>query len=75
MTATRKVGVLRAPCHKDLSCSQDDHDRVSYIDLNKVRANKAVMLVQTIRKSYEGYTREEMERAILARKTQPGEGT
>jgi hypothetical protein len=33
------------------------------------------MLVQTIRKSYEGYTREEMERAILARKTQPGEGT
>ena len=29
-----------------------------YMDLNKVKANKAVMLVQTIRKNYEGYTRE-----------------
>eukprot|EP00804_Cyclotella_cryptica_P028417 CCRYP_014200-RA/>CCRYP_014200-RA protein AED:0.36 eAED:0.36 QI:0/0/0/1/0/0/3/0/238 len=42
----------------------------SYVDLGKHGNKTAAMMVQTVRRNYEGYTREEVERAILARKMQ-----
>ena len=41
-----------------------------YIDLNQDKTGVAAMLVQSIRQNFEGYTREEVEGAILARKMQ-----
>ena len=41
-----------------------------YIDLDDDDSDAAIMLVQTIRKNFEGYTRREVERAIEARKLQ-----
>ena len=51
-----------------------------YVDLGKHGWKAAAMMVQTVRKNFKGYTREEVERAILARKMQargghPSEGT
>jgi hypothetical protein len=45
-----------------------------YVDMKKYGMKAATMMVQTIRKNYEGYTREEVERAILARKMQARAG-
>jgi hypothetical protein len=45
-----------------------------YVDLEEVDGNTATMMVQTVRKNFEGYTREEVERGILARKMQAREG-
>ena len=41
-----------------------------FIDLDNDGSEAAVMLVQSIRKNFEGYTRKEVERAIEARKLQ-----
>ncbi|KAL7484711.1 hypothetical protein ACHAW6_010338 [Cyclotella cf. meneghiniana] len=41
-----------------------------YMDLSQDKTGAAAMLVQTIRQNFEGYTRQEVERAILARKMQ-----
>ncbi|KAL7476985.1 hypothetical protein ACHAW6_002810, partial [Cyclotella cf. meneghiniana] len=41
-----------------------------YIDLSQDKTGAATMLVQTIRQNFKGYTREEVEQAILARKMQ-----
>eukprot|EP00804_Cyclotella_cryptica_P003545 CCRYP_002163-RA/>CCRYP_002163-RA protein AED:0.35 eAED:0.35 QI:0/0/0/1/0/0/2/0/250 len=45
-----------------------------YVDLKRYGKMTATMLVQTMRKNFEGYTREEVERAILARKMQARAG-
>jgi hypothetical protein len=45
-----------------------------YIDLSQNRSKAATMLVQTIRQNFEGYTQEEVERAIMARKMQGRSG-
>lgn len=41
-----------------------------YIDLDEHGDNSAVLLVQTVRQNYEGFTRIEVERAIAARRAQ-----
>eukprot|EP00804_Cyclotella_cryptica_P025530 CCRYP_012008-RA/>CCRYP_012008-RA protein AED:0.36 eAED:0.36 QI:0/-1/0/1/-1/1/1/0/251 len=48
--------------------------RFPYFDLSKDNTGAAAMLVQSIRQNFEGYTREEVERAILSRKMQGREG-
>lgn len=45
-----------------------------YVDLDEEGSENAVLLVQTVRKNYEGFTRREVERAILARKLQARAG-
>ncbi|KAL7531143.1 hypothetical protein ACHAXR_008885 [Thalassiosira sp. AJA248-18] len=45
-----------------------------YVDLDEEGSENAVLLVQTVRKNYEGFTRREVERAILARKLQARSG-
>ncbi|KAL7534414.1 hypothetical protein ACHAWF_004829, partial [Thalassiosira exigua] len=45
-----------------------------YIDLDDHGDDAAVILVQSVRKNYEGYTRQEVERAIEARKLQARTG-
>ena len=45
-----------------------------YVDLDEEGDGNAVLLVQTIRKNYEGFTKREVERAILARKLQARSG-
>ena len=45
-----------------------------YVDLNEQGDENAVLLVQTVRKNYEGFTRQEVEQAILARKLQARSG-
>ncbi|KAL7551229.1 hypothetical protein ACHAWF_014413 [Thalassiosira exigua] len=45
-----------------------------YVDLDDHSDEAAIMLVQTVRKNYEGYTRAEVERAIEARKLQARTG-
>ncbi|KAL7528833.1 hypothetical protein ACHAWF_002726 [Thalassiosira exigua] len=45
-----------------------------YIDLDDHGDEAAVMLVQTVRQNFEGYTRQEVERAIEARKLQARTG-
>ena len=41
-----------------------------YIDLTDEEGGAAIMMVQTVRQRYEGYTKKEVERAIEARKLQ-----
>eukprot|EP00984_Skeletonema_dohrnii_P033562 scaffold30483_cov78-Skeletonema_dohrnii-CCMP3373.AAC.1 len=41
-----------------------------YIDLDEHADNSAVLLVQTVRQNYEGFTRIEVEKAIAARRAQ-----
>ena len=45
-----------------------------YVDLNEQGDENDVLLVQTVCKNYEGFTRREVERAILARKLQARSG-
>lgn len=45
-----------------------------YIDLDDHGSDNAVMLVQTVRKNFEGYTRREIEKAIEARRLQARTG-
>ncbi|KAL7529447.1 hypothetical protein ACHAXR_002971 [Thalassiosira sp. AJA248-18] len=45
-----------------------------YVDLDEEGSENAVMLVQTVCKNYEGFTKREVERAILARKLQARSG-
>ena len=45
-----------------------------FIDLDDHSDDAALILVQTVRKNYEGFTREEVERAIEARKVQARTG-
>jgi hypothetical protein len=45
-----------------------------YINLDRDKSGAAAMLVQTIRQNFKGYTCEEVERAILARKMQSRSG-
>ena len=45
-----------------------------FIDLGKSKSKAAAILVQTVRQNFEGFTREEVERAILARKMQSRSG-
>ena len=42
----------------------------SYIDLTDESGGAAVMMVQTVRQLYDGYTKREVEKAILAKKLQ-----
>eukprot|EP00804_Cyclotella_cryptica_P010780 CCRYP_008725-RA/>CCRYP_008725-RA protein AED:0.40 eAED:0.50 QI:0/0/0/1/1/1/2/0/173 len=45
-----------------------------FVDLSKERRIAAAVLIQTVRQNFEGYTREEVERAIMARKMQSRSG-
>eukprot|EP00804_Cyclotella_cryptica_P004758 CCRYP_016241-RA/>CCRYP_016241-RA protein AED:0.30 eAED:0.32 QI:0/0/0/1/0/0/4/0/361 len=45
-----------------------------FVDLSKERGIAAAVLIQTVRQNFEGYTREEVERAIMARKMQSRSG-
>eukprot|EP00804_Cyclotella_cryptica_P006222 CCRYP_015296-RA/>CCRYP_015296-RA protein AED:0.33 eAED:0.35 QI:23/0/0/1/0/0/3/0/304 len=45
-----------------------------FVDLSKERNIAAAVLIQTVRQNFEGYTREEVERAIMARKMQSRSG-
>ena len=46
-----------------------------YIDLDSEKTEASVMIIQTMSGNFEGYTREGVERAIMARKTRVGVGT
>jgi hypothetical protein len=45
-----------------------------YVDLDDEEENAAIIMVQTVREQYTGYTRREVERAIAARKLQARAG-